>query len=196
MPTIYGYARFRTNETKQEIEQLLLVLKERGATEVFYEYDIGIKHNRPELIKLFSTIEEGDTLIATEVSRIASSLKQLYKITEIAKEKKLRLIIGKFVIDCTEQIDHMTEAMLQMLGVFTHLEKDMKIERTKSGLANAKAKGVILGRPRRTAKELPEKVLEYWPMYKSGILSKTDYAKLCNVSRPTLYKYIRLLSDL
>jgi DNA invertase Pin-like site-specific DNA recombinase len=166
-----------------------------GAAEIYYEYESGAKQNRPELVKLLSRIEYGDTLVTTEVSRITRSLKQLCEVIELAKDKKLRLIIDKFVIDCTENIDHMTEAMLQMMGVFAQLERNMTIDRIKSGLANARAKGVRLGRPKKKADEIPKKIIDFLPMYRSGILSATDYAKLCNISRPTLYKYINLLTD-
>lgn len=195
MPTIYGYARCSTNETKQDIDRQLRELKAMGAEMIFHEYETGTKQNRPELIKLLSCIGERDSLVVTEVSRITRSVKQLCDIIEIVKEKKMKLIIGNFVIDCTGKIDHMTEAMLQMMGVFSELERNMTIDRIRSGIANARAKGVRLGRPKKTSAEVPKKVLEFWSIYKSGIISKTDYAKICNITRPTLYKYIALLTD-
>lgn len=195
MGNVYGYARCSTNESKQDIDRQIRDLKNMGATEIYHEYESGAKHNRPELTKLLSRIEEGDTIVTTEVSRITRSLKQLCDVIEFAKEKKLRLIIGNFVIDCSGQIDHMTQAMLQMMGVFSELERNMTIDRIKSGLANAKAKGVRLGRPKLKAGEVPKKVLEYWQLYSSGVITKTDYATLCGISRPTLYKYIALLTD-
>ena len=195
MPTVYGYARCSTNETKQDVGRQLRELEVMGATEIYWEYETSAKHNRPELVKLLRNIKIGDTLVITEVTRITRSVKQLCELIELAKEKKLRLVIGTFVIDCTDQIDCMTMAMLQMMGVFAELERSMTIERIKSGLAHAKAKGVRLGRPFRTATEVPKKVLDYWPMYKAGTLTKVDYAKLCGISRPTLYKYIALLTD-
>jgi DNA invertase Pin-like site-specific DNA recombinase len=166
-----------------------------GAEEIYQEYESGAKQNRMELARLLDRIGEGDTIFTTEVSRITRSLKQLCDIIDLAKAKKIRLVIGNFVIDCSGEIDHMTEAMLQMMGVFSQLERNMTIDRIKSGLANAKSKGVRLGRPKRKAEEVPKKVQEFLPMYLNGTLSKTDYAKLCNISRPTLYKYIELLTD-
>lgn len=192
---IYGYARCSTNETKQDIERQLRELRALGAEELYYEYESGVRQNRPELSKLLARIEEGDTIVTTEVSRITRSLKQLCDVIEYAKNKKLRLIIGNFVIDCHGEIDHMTQAMLQMMGVFSELERNMTIDRIKSGLANAKSKGVRLGRPKLKAEEIPPKILEYWPLYTGGSITKTDFARLCGISRPTLYKYIALLSD-
>jgi DNA invertase Pin-like site-specific DNA recombinase len=195
MPTIYGYARCSTNETKQDIERQIRDLRAKGAEEVFYEYESGAKQYRPELSRLLSRLEEGDSIVTTEVSRITRSLKQLCEVLEFAKKKKLRLVIGNFVIDCSGEIDHMTEAMLQMMGVFSQLERSMTVDRIKSGLAHAKSKGVRLGRPKKKPDEIPQKVLDFWPLYESGSISKVDYARLCSLSRPTIYKYIRLLTD-
>lgn len=195
MPSIYGYARCSTHETKQDIERQLRDLRQMGAKLIYHEYESGMKQTRPELVKLLTCINNGDTLVVTEVSRITRSVKQLCEIIEFVKEKKLRLVIGNFVVDCTDKIDHMTEAMLQMMGVFAQLERNMTIDRIKSGIANARAKGVRLGRPKRHPEDIPKKVLEFWPVYQSGIISKTDYARLCSITRPTLYKYIALLTD-
>jgi len=172
-------------------------LKNMGAAteNIYHEYESGAKQNRPEYAKLIARVSEGDTIVATEVSRLTRSLRQLCDLIELAKAKNLRLVIGKFVIDCSGQVDHMTEAMLQMMGVFSELERNMAIDRVKSGLANARAKGVQLGRPKIRAEDVPKKVREMWPLYQDGLISKTDYAKLCSVSRPTLYKYILLLTD-
>lgn len=196
MSKIYGYARCSTTETKQDVERQLRDLRKMGAAEVYYEYESGTKIHRPELAKLLSHIKEGDTLVTTEVSRITRSLKQLCEILEFAKERRIKIVIDTFVIDCTgDDIDAMTEAMLQMMGVFAELERKMAIDRIKSGLSNAKAKGVRLGRPRLRPEHLPPKVLEMWPVYNAGMLSKTDYAKVCGISRPTLNKYIAILTD-
>jgi len=192
---IYGYARCSTNETKQDIDRQLRDLKNMGAQETYHEYESGAKKNRPELAKMLARIEQGDTIVTTEVSRITRSLKQLCDIIDFAKVKKLKLVIGKHVIDCSGEIDHMTEAMLQMMGVFSQLERNMTIDRIKSGIENAKAKGIRLGRPKRTADEVPKKVKEFFHMFQDGIITKTDYATLCGISRPTLYKYISLLTD-
>jgi len=194
---IYGYARCSTNETKQDVERQIRDLRNMGAQtqDIYYEYETGTKQNRIELVRLLERIEEGDTIVTTEVSRITRSLKQLCDIIEIAKDKKLRLMIGNFVIDCSGEIDHMTEAMLQMMGVFSQLERNMAIDRIKSGLANARAKGVPLGRPKRTVAEVPKKVKDYFSIFQEGSMTKKDYAMICGISRPTLDKYIALMTD-
>jgi len=167
-----------------------------GAEEIYWEYESGTKVYRKELGKVLSHIQQGDTLVTTEVSRLTRSVKQLCEMLELAKSKKFKLVIGDFIIDCSkDEISTMTEAMLMMMAVFSEMERRMTIDRIKSGLAHARAKGVRLGRPKATPKDLPSKVMEMWPIYKRGFLSKTDYANVCGVSRPTIYKYIAMLTD-
>jgi len=195
MSKIFGYARCSTSEGKQDINRQKRDLKAMGAEEIYFEYESGTRVNRPELEKVLTHISQGDTLVTTEVSRITRSLKQLCDIIELAKERKLKLIIGTLMIDCTGRIDAMTEAMLKIMGVFAELERTMTIERIKSGISHAKARGIRLGRPRMKAEEIPQKVIDKFPLYQAGTINKTDYAKICGISRPTLYKYIALLTD-
>jgi len=192
---IYGYARCSTNETKQDVARQLNDLKGMGAREVYYEYESGAKLQRPELSKLLGHVADGDTIVTTEVSRITRSVRQLCDILELAKEKRLKFIFGSFVVDCTGHIDVMTEGMLKMMALFAEIERNLIIERVKSGIKCAKAKGVRLGRPSVTVNDLPKKVIDNYEIFKDGHISKKDYAKLCDISRPTLNKYIGLMTD-
>jgi DNA invertase Pin-like site-specific DNA recombinase len=170
-------------------------LKLLGAEEIYFEYESGTKIDRPELGKLLGHIRPGDTLITTEISRITRSVKQLCDIIDMAVERQLKLIIGGFIVDCTGQLDVMTEGMLKMMGVFAEMERNMTIERIKSGLKNARAKGVRLGRPTVKPEDLPKTVIDRFDLWKAGYINKKDYAKLCDISRPTLDKYIALMTD-
>jgi DNA invertase Pin-like site-specific DNA recombinase len=162
---------------------------------IFKEYESGTKINRRELNRLLNTVCEGDTIIATEVSRITRSTKQLCEIIEIAKNKHLKLIFGMFIVDCTKELDPMTEGMLKMMGVFSEIERNMISQRVKSGIANARSKGKIVGRPQLTFKDIPQKVIDNYKLYENNSISKTDYAKICNISRPTLDKYLQLIKE-
>lgn len=193
---IYGYARCSTNENKQDIKRQTRELKELGCTDktIFREYESGTKFDRPELMKLLATIGKGDTLIALEVSRITRSTKQLCQIIEEAQEKKIKLILGAFVVDCSQgALDPMTEGMLKMMGVFAELERNMIAQRVKSGMANARANGKIIGRRKTTADDVPNNFKRYYEQYKNGDFNVVEMAKLSGVSRKTAYKYMRVL---
>lgn len=194
---IYGYCRCSTNETKQDINRQVRELKELGATDktIYKEYIKGTANVKVELNKLLAVIKEGDTIIATEVSRITRSTKQLCEIIELAKNKKIKLIFGTFVVDCTKELDPMTEGMLKMMGVFAELERNMISERVKSGMANAKAKGKQVGRPQLELNTITsnDKFMNAYKLYKSKHIKKVDIQRLTGMSRVTIDKYIKVL---
>lgn len=192
---IYGYARCSTNEKLQDINRQIRELKQQGATDttIYLEYESGTKVNRAELMKLLSIVQYGDTILATEVSRITRSTKQLCEIIELAKERHIKLILGNFVVDCSKELDPMTEGMLKMMGVFSELERNITSQRVKSGMQNARAKGKAIGRPQVTADDIPNIFYKHYPKYKSGDINKKDFSRLCSLSYPTIYKYLKIV---
>lgn len=194
---VYGYARCSTNEKMQDIDRQIRELMQHGVQRenIFLEYESGTKVNRIELLKLLAIVNNGDTIIATEVSRITRSTKQLCEIVDLAKRFHLKLILGNFVVDCSRELDPMTEGMLKMMGVFSELERNITSQRVKSGMQNAKAKGKVIGRPTTTADDIPNLFYKHYPKYKSGDINKAEFARLCSLSYPTIYKYIRIAED-
>ena len=194
---IYGYARCSTNEREQDINRQVRELKQQGATDktIYLEYESGTKEKRVELMKLLDIVQPGDTILATEVSRITRSTKQLCDIIETAKDKHIKLILGSFIVDCSKELDPMTEGMLKMMGVFSELERNMISQRVKSGMVNAKAKGKQIGRPAVTADDIPAIFYRHYPKYKKGEINKKEFSRLCDLSYPTIYKYINIVEQ-
>ena len=147
------------------------------------------------MLKLLDVVKSGDTILSTEVSRITRSTKQLCDIIELAKQKQIKLILGSFVVDCSKELDPMTEGMLKMMGVFAELERNMISQRVKSGMENAKAKGRKIGRPAVTADNIPTSFYRHYPKYQQGLISKKDLSRLCALSYPTIYKYLQILEE-
>ena len=191
----YGYARCSTNETRQDINRQVRELKEAGAEKVFLEYEHGDSVVKREQEQLFETVQPGDTIITLEVPRLARSTKQLCEIIDFVKSRSLRLVIvGSITLDCRGgQADPMSEAFLQMAGVFSQLELAMIRERVRSGMANARAKGRQIGRRHTTKEDVPASFLRHYPAYKTGQLNVSELARVCGLSRTTTYKYIGLL---
>ena len=192
---VYGYARCSTNESKQDIQRQIRELKAEGAEEIYFEYEHGDSAVKQKQLALFDAVNEGDTVITLEVPRLARSTKQLCEIIEIVKEKKLKLIIkGSITVDCTlGRLDPMSNAFIQMSGVFAELELGMIRDRVRSGMANAKAKGVKLGRPQMTKDDIPQIFYRHYPAYVKGELNVSELARVCDLSRNTVYKYVGLL---
>ena len=190
-----GYSRCSTNEGKQDINRQVRELKEAGADVVSMEYEHGDAKVKSQQQTMFAEAEAGDTITVLEVSRLARSTQQLCEIIELIREKRLRLVIvGSITLDCREgQADPMSEAFLQMAGVFSQLELAMIRARVRSGMANAAAKGVRIGRPHVTADNIPATFLRHYPAYKKGQLNVSELARVCDLSRTTVYKYIELL---
>lgn len=191
----YGYARCSTNDSKQDIERQVRELKAAGAQSLFVEYEHGDADEKKQLALLLERATPGDEIITTEVSRLSRSTKQLCEMIERIQKKKLKLeILGSITIDCRSgELDPMTKAFVQMSGIFAELELSMIRARVRSGMANAKAKGAKIGRPRTTAEEIPSIFYRHYPAFKEGRLNVSELARVCNLSRTTVYKYISLL---
>ena len=174
----YGYARCSTNETKQDINRQVRELKAAGAEHIFLEYEHGDSKVKGQQQAMFAQAQAGDTIITLEVPRLARSTQQLCEIIDRVREGRA---------------DPMTEAFLQIAGVFSQLELSMIRERVRSGMANTKDKGKQIGRPQVTKDDVPAIFLRHYPAYKSGHLNITELSRVCDLSRTTIYKYISLL---
>ena len=194
---IYGYARCSTNETMQDIERQTRELEKAGAQEVYLEYEHGDAVLRQSLNELLQTATEGDTILTLEVSRLSRSTRQLCDIIETIRSKRLCLtIVGSVTVDCrTGELDPMTAAFLQMAGVFSELELHITRQRVRSGIANARAKGKQLGRPRTKLEDIPAIFYKHYPLYSQKKISIVELTRLCKMSRTTVYKYLNLLNS-
>lgn len=190
-----GYARCSTNESKQDINRQVRELKAAGAEKIYLEYEHGDSKVKSQQEAMFAQAQPGDTIITLEVPRLARSTQQLCEIIEKIREKRLCLVIvGSITLDCREgRADPMSEAFLQMAGVFSQLELAMIRERVRSGMANAKAKGKQIGRPRLAIDDLPANFLRHYPAYKKGQLNVSELARVCELSRTTTYKYLSVV---
>ena len=197
MSKTWGYARCSTNEDKQDINRQIRELKAAGAEEVIFEYEHGDAKVKKNLQLLLDSAEAGDTIITLEVSRLSRSTKQLCGIIDIIKEKHLRLIIvGSITIDCRSgDIDPMSQAFIQMSAVFAELELSMIRARVKSGMQNAKANGRKLGRPQTTKDDIPAVFYKHYPAYVAKQMNVSELARVCGLSRPTVYKYLSIIGD-
>lgn len=191
----YGYARCSTTEEKQDINRQIRELKAAGAEEVIFEYEHGDAKVKQNLQMLLETAQPQDTIITLEVSRLSRSTQQLCEIINVIKQKHLRLVIvGSITVDCRNgDIDPMSQAFIQMSAVFAELELSIIRARVKSGMANAKSKGKRVGRPQLTKEDIPAVFYRHYPAYLKGEMNLTELARICGLSRPTVYKYIELM---
>ena len=195
MSKTYGYARCSTNESKQDINRQIKELRAAGAEEVVFEYEHGDAKVKEQLQMLLEMAAAGDTIITLEVSRLSRSTQQLCEIVEVIKQKHLRLVIvGSITVDCRSgSIDPMSQAFIQMSAVFAELELSIIRARVRSGIANAKAKGKKVGRPHLTKEDIPASFMKHYPSLLDGKMNVSELARVCGLSRPTVYKYVKMV---
>ena len=90
---------------------------------------------------MLGTLEPGDRLLVSELSRLGRSLSQVIQIVETLVRRKIRFIAIKEAIEFDGKQDLQTKVMIALFRLFAEVERDLISERTKEGLAAAKAKG-------------------------------------------------------
>ena len=195
---MWGYCRCSVKEKGyQDITRQYRELEKMGVKRenIFGEYESGTKVEREQLTKLLNIVKKGDIIACTEASRITRSIKQLIEILEFAKNKQIKLILGSFIVDFTNEVDPMTLAVVQLMGVFAELERNIISERVKSGMENAKAKGKQIGRKIVTIDDIPDSFKKYYLLYKEKRITKEMLSEFCKISYPTCLKYCKMLEN-
>ena len=193
----YGYARCSLAEEKgQDLNRQTRELRAAGAQEIITEREHGDAKVKQNLDLLLEVAQPGDTLICCEISRLSRSTQQLCEIVNTIKAKHMRLeILGSITIDCRNgEIDPMSQAFIQMSAVFAELELSIIRARVRSGIANAKSKGKQIGRKPSTKEDIPAIFYKHYPAFAAGKMNVSELARICDLSRPTVYKYLRMLT--
>ena len=139
---IIGYARVSTDD--QSLDSQTDALSAAGAEKVFADRISGSRRARPELDKMLEQLRDGDVVTVTKYDRLARSLKDLLEIVETIRER------GAGFRSLAEDIDTTTPAGRLVFHVFASIaqfERERISERTREGLASARKRGRIGGRP-------------------------------------------------
>ncbi|MBO6309979.1 MAG: recombinase family protein [Oribacterium sp.] len=147
---IYGYARVSTHGQAKDGNSLAAQqaeLKKAGAEMIYADTFTGTKTDRPELDRLLSQVEDGDTIIVTKFDRIARNLRQGMELIDTLTEKGITLnVLNMGVLDDTPTGRLIRNIMLS----FAEWERDMILQRTQEGKEIAKLReGYREGRPRK-----------------------------------------------
>ncbi|MCP4935556.1 MAG: recombinase family protein [bacterium] len=144
------------------------------------------------LDELMDQFNKGDQLIVSELSRLGRSLGQVIEIVDTLVKRKIAFIAIKENIRFEGKQNMQTKVMIALFALFAEVERDLISERTKEGLAKAKASGKKLGRPKGALGQsrLNGKEEEIQALLEKDV-SKTAIAKIIGVSRTTLYHFIQ-----
>ncbi len=193
----YLYMRASTNETKQSLQRQEKFGRDNNIPETnwFKEYASGAKNDRVELNRLLSIVQENDEIYAIDPSRLTRSLKFMMELLDFAKEKKIKLVMGDFILDCTGEISVFTQGQLMMLGLINEIQRLLIVSAVKEGLAASRERGIIGGRPRTTMDNIPEVFFKYYAMYKNHQINKVEFSRITGLSRSSIYKYIDIIES-
>lgn len=177
---IIGYARVSTRD--QNLDAQLDALAHAGAEKIFEEKVSGKNRQRPELEKLLEQLRTGDVVVVTKYDRLARSLPDLLSIVSTIRER------GAGFRSLGEDIDTTTPSGRLIFHVFASIaefERDRIIERTNEGLAAARKRGRVGGRPKALSDEARREILR---MRDEEHRSVAEIARAFKVSRSTVYR--------
>lgn len=182
-----GYARVSTEE--QNLDRQIDALQQAGIDDwlIYKEKITGTKKDRPELQKMLNHLNEGDIVIITDLTRISRSTKDLLDIVEKVKNKGASIRSLKDTWLDTTSNNPYNEFLLTVMSGLSQLERDLISQRTKAGLASAKARGRNGGRPSKQN----EKGDMVRTLADSG-MRIVDIVKQTGLSRSTVNRILRV----
>ncbi len=184
---IIGYVRVSTveqNEARQ-IKQL----KEAGCEKIYQEKISGATMDRPQLKKMIDSLQAGDIIVVSDLTRISRSTKHLFELVEIIKHKGACLkSIRDTWLDTTSENPYSIFLLTVMAGV-SQLERDLIKQRQAEGVALAKEAGKYKGRTKKYIESHPG-MNHAAELYKTGKYTVKQICQITNVSRSAFYRAI------
>lgn len=183
MPDILGYARVSTGD--QDVAGQTMRLEKAGAIKVFTDVRSGKSMERPGLAELIAYARKGDTLAVVRLDRLGRSLAELLTTVETLRGQGISLLSLEEKIDTSSAAG---ELIFHVFGAIAHFERRLISERTRDGVAAARAKGKQPGRqPLDMAKvHAAIKLVE-------ARISPADAARQLGIGRSTIYREMRRL---
>ncbi|WP_296202094.1 recombinase family protein [uncultured Hyphomicrobium sp.] len=179
---LIGYARVSTTDQKLVLQ--VDALEQAGCEKVFVEKASGAARDRPQLKAALEYARRGDVLVVWKLDRLARSLSL---ILDTLKDLEAR---GIEIRCLQQQIDTWTswgKAFFQIMCVIAEVERNLNHERTLAGLAAARARGRVGGRPRKMGEA---QVIAAKALLKRGDRTVVEVAHELKVAVATLYKHL------
>lgn len=186
----YGYIRLSKQDQNYDLQND--ALKSVGCDHIFSEKMTGTNLERPELLKLLSTLAKGDSLIVWKLDRLGGRVKELIRIVNDLNVKGVQFISITQGIDTNTPIGRF---FFDIMASLAELEVETIRERTKAGLDNARARGRKGGRPKGLSSEARIKAIAVYQLYQSKRFTVSEILKQTGISLGTLYSYVRLIEQ-
>src|SRR5579859_6718075 len=179
-----GYLRVSKHEQNEALQRD--ALKEAGCEKCFNDVMTGSNFERKGLEQLLAFARSGDTVVVWKLDRLGRSLKDLIETLNLLKDR------GVDFISLTEKIDTTTpggKLIFHLMGALAEFERDLIRERTNAGLAAARARGRVRGRPKKLTTN--GKVALARQLFADPNQSIPEICSTLEISRSTLYRYVR-----
>lgn len=191
-------AYLRISKNTQDIDNQHLAILDyahKNKIEIDEFIEIGISSRKTpkerKIDELLENLDSGDRLVVSELSRLGRSVGQIIQIVDHLIKKQVIFIAVKENIKLNGSQDIQTKVIVTLFSLFAEIERDLISERTRHGLAAAKAKGKQIGRPKGSFKSrLDGKEDEIRELLEKKV-SKASIAKIMGISRTALYSFIR-----
>ena len=154
MSKTIAYLRASTDKqdlNNQKLEIFEFAKKHKLEVDDFIQMTISSRKTTKErrIDEMISVLNDADTLIVTELSRLGRSTAEVIGLVNELIKKQVRIIAIKQGLDI-KQHDMNSKVMITLFSLFSELERDLISLRTKEALASKKAQGIQLGKPKGT----------------------------------------------
>jgi DNA invertase Pin-like site-specific DNA recombinase len=178
-----GYARISTLE--QNLDLQTDALEKAGCKKIITDEISGSVADRPGLIRLKEDLREGDTVVVWRLDRLGRSLKHLIALVNEFEMLKVGFESLQESINTTTPTGQL---IFHMFGALAEFERNLIKDRTKAGLASARARGRLGGRPKQLDSNKRQLVVK---LYKDRAHTIYEICHMMGISKPTLYQYVR-----
>lgn len=182
-----GYARCSTLD--QNLDWQIDALTKEGCDRIFQEKFTGTRKDRPELLRMMDMLREGDTVFICELTRLSRSVKDLFDLVEQVEKAgaNIKSLKEPWLDTTTPQ----GRLLFTIFSGVSQFERELIRERTMEGLASARARGRMGGRPGKDKKTIDQALT----LYDSKAYSVDEISKTTGISRATLYKYVNIRKE-
>lgn len=178
---LIGYARVSTTDQNLELQQQALT--QAGCQKIYTDTVSGAHTERPGLAKALDQLRAGDTLVIWKLDRLGRNVRQLI---DLANQLNAADVGLRSLTDAIDTTTASGRFFFNVMASLAQMERELNIERTRAGLAAARAQGRTGG---RKPKMTPSKIESARTLLKAGTPPK-DVAADLGVSLPTLYRWI------
>lgn len=188
----YGYIRVSSKDQNPERQMMALIENGINKKNIYTDVISGKNFNRPSYRKLIKKIKKGDLIVIKSIDRLGRNYNEILEQWRIiTKEKEANINVLDMPLLNTDGAQEdltgafISDLVLQILAYVAETERAFIKQRQAEGIAIAKDKGIVFGRPR---KEIPIGFEHSYYMWKEGMISKREAARRANMSYTTFYR--------